>query len=112
MVSASLILIGIVVLLLVLNFLVSLFPKRNVQVKVAFIPPSNPTSYSDDLTPSMGLAGQLSAHIHATNTKITQLFSRMEEVETRIVELERSLPSSPTKEEVWVESVSVANKKK
>lgn len=107
MVSATLILIGTVVVLLLLNFFVSRVPKKDQQVKVAFIPPSNPSPSNENGTDFMG---QLNAHVHATNVKITQLFSRMEDIEKRVFSLEKSL--SPAKEETWIESVPVRNKKK
>lgn len=110
MVSATLILVGIVVLLLILNFVISLFPKKNAQVKVAFIPPSNPSPSYEEGRASMGLAEQLNSHIQATNVKITQLFSRMEGIERRVFDLEQSL--APAKEESWIETVPVRNKNK
>ncbi len=110
MVSATIILIVVVVLLLLLNFVVSRVPKRNQQVKVAFIPPSNPPSSMNETSPSVDFMGQLNAHIHATNVKITQLFSRMEDIEKRVFEVEQSL--APAKEEAWIETVPVRNKKK
>lgn len=109
MVSATIILIGVVVLLLLLNFAISRVPKRNQQVKVSFIPPSNPPS-SDETMPPVDFMGQLNAHVQATNVKITQLFSRMEDIEKRVFSIEKSL--APAKEETWIETVPVRAKKK
>lgn len=69
-------------LLFGLNVLVSFFPRKE-KINVSFIPPSPlPSSFPDGVSGNEG-------PFRAINTKLKQLFSRLEELEWRVQGLER-----------------------
>lgn len=89
-----------VVILIGLNVLASLLPRRQ-KVQVTFIPPSAVPMN----TPEMPARNE--GAIAAINMKIAQLFSRVEELEIRMQSME-----SPSVSEEWIETVPARKRKK
>lgn len=89
-----------VLLLVGLNVLASILPRKQ-KVQVTFIPPSAVPVNNPELP--VRNEGALAA----INTKIAQLFSRVEDLELRMQSME-----SPAVSEEWIETVPVRKRKK
>lgn len=101
MAELTIILVVGVILLIGLNYLVSILPKKK-QVQVTFIPPAAAPVASSDFS------SRIDAQIQSVNVKIMQLFSRVEELEKRMQDMEN--PSAQNAD--WIETVPVRNKKR
>ena len=99
--SLTLWLAGTVVGLGVLNVLVSLVPKKKSStVSVAFLPPTiTPLSTSTDLTVASP------ASLKAVQMKLLNVFSRIEDIESRLASLEKSSRKKGSAE--WKDSVEL-----
>ena len=89
-----------VILLIGLNALASLLPRKP-KVQVTFIPPSAIPVNNPELP------ARNEGALAAINTKIAQLFSRVEELELRMQSME-----SPSVSEEWIETVPTRKRKK
>ncbi len=89
-----------VVLLVGLNLLASILPRKQ-KVQVTFIPPSAVPVNSPEMP------ARNEGALAAINTKIAQLFSRVEELELRM----QSMESPSMNESEWIETVPVRKRK-
>ena len=108
MVSPTVWLVAAALALFLANLIVSRWPpKKSVNgVTVAFIPPLAQGNVSSD--------PKLDAHARASNTKIAQLFGRIENLEKRVQALELSFPRKTPGEskEKWLETVPLRKPRK
>ncbi|MFH0970835.1 MAG: hypothetical protein V1776_05265 [Candidatus Diapherotrites archaeon] len=108
MVDTSFVLAVVAIFLLLLNALVHFFPKKKNQVRVAFIPPTISPPLPSIPNENDSIFSSRETPITPIQVKITQLFSRLEDVEKRVQELERSFHSNKN----WLESIPVRNARK
>jgi hypothetical protein len=89
-----------VIILVGLNVLASLFPRKQ-KVQVTFIPPSSvPVN-------TLESSSRNESALAAINVKIAQLFSRVEDLELRMQNVE----SPSANESEWIETVPVRKRK-
>jgi hypothetical protein len=98
--TLTLFLVSGVVILIGLNILVSFLPRKQ-KVQVTFIPPSSNPVSTNEMVPRNDGA------LAAINTKISQLFSRVEELELRMQNIESPSPI----ESEWIETVPLRKRK-